>query len=398
MNGPQASMTPDTALYDEVMRNPVGFILRYQELMARMDGGVASPAMESVGDPPAKAEAIEVSRSTTTVKVSRERRSSEIEFIGKVDAPKDYFPTPETVEFFALCEEYRQHKGRVVGLVKGDHGTGKTISVHEYAARKGLPLLRIDCSAIRDTEKWFGERALEGGETVFHPSSLMRALEKGNCVVLLDEITRAQDSSLLNPLMPLLDFSGRTHVQALGRDVRLGSGIAVFMTMNEGRGYTGVRDKADIALVDRTQFVLHTRYPTLDEETEIVVRAVGLDEKHARSLVQVANSVRAEQFGAHGASGRYWSIRMTLVAAEALVLGGGAALRYAVSNYYAPDGEGASAVTREKVVSALAAQFGNLATIPPLRRTVVEEKAEARPRRRRVAAVQEQPVAEGIAP
>jgi len=243
-----------------------------------------------------------------------------------------------------------------------------------------------------------GERGMRLSAGQRQRLSIARMLLKDPRLVLLDEVTRVQDSSLLNPLMPLLDFSGRTHVQALGRDVRLGTGIAVFMTMNEGRGYTGVRDRADIALVDRTQFVLHTRYPTIDEETEIIVRGVGIGEAVAKRLVQVANSVRAEQFGAHGASGRFWSIRMSLVAAEALALGGGPALRYAVSNYYAPEGDGTAAVSREKVVSALAAQFGDLSTLGPIPRTVVEEKAAPAPRRRRAAAAQAQPAEEGVTP
>jgi hypothetical protein len=375
----------DQGLYDEALRNPVAFIRKYQELLNQVGNAATapSPALESVTPPPSRAEVVEVSRERTEVKVSRSEpahRAEDIEFMHKVEMPKDYYPSPETVDYFALCERYREAKGRVIGLIRGDHGTGKTISVHAYASRLGLPLLRIDCSAIRDTEKWFGERSLENGETKFHPSSLMKALEAGNCVVLLDEITRVQDSSLLNPMMPLLDFSGATHIGPLGRDLKIGPKIAVFMTMNEGRGYTGVRDKADIALVDRTQFTLHTRYPTQEEEENIVSRATGLERGMASKLVRVANSVRADQ--AQGVAGaRCWSVRMSLVAAEALMLGGGNALQYAAANYYPAAKAETAGVTREKVMSAIIGQFGKLENITPVG-LKIEETAPVKRRRR----------------
>jgi len=240
--------------------------------------------------------------------------------------------------FSELIEKQRQDNGFVLTMVRGLHGTGKTLSCQYYAFKNNLPFLRVDCSTIRDAEKWFGERHLKDGQTSFTPSVLVNFLEKGNCTIVLDEINRVQDISILNPLLPLFDFSGKVHVAPLRRDVKMGKNIAVFMTLNEGSSYTGVADYLDSALADRVNYSVMFDYPTPEKEKDIVKAEVpGIDEKMLDILVEVANAVRnnakENKFGIRKTT---WSIRNTINAARGLVYTGNnpQSLKYTILNFF----------------------------------------------------------------
>ncbi len=237
-----------------------------------------------------------------------------------------------------LIEKQRRDSGFALTMVRGPHGSGKSLSCQYYAFKNNLPFLRVDCSTIRDPEKWFGERVLKGGSTSFKPSVLVQFLEKGNCVVVLDEVNRVQDIGILNPLLPLFDFSGKVHVSPLGRDVKIGKNVAVFMTLNEGSSYTGVTGMIDTALSNRVNYAMVFDYPSPEQEKKIVKQEVpGVDDKMLDILVEVAGAVRNNAKNSKFAVRKpTWTIRNTINAARGLVYTNNnpKSLRYTILNFF----------------------------------------------------------------
>lgn len=276
-----------------------------------------------------------------TQQAAKEDTADETEsFFFQEKASDPNFVTNDEIEMFhtELVEKQRMKKGFTLTMVRGPHGSGKTLSCQHYAFKNNLPFLRVDCSTIRDPEKWFGERILKDGATSFKPSVFVRFLEKGNCAIVLDEVNRVQEIGILNPLLPLFDFSGKVHVAPLGRDVKIAKNVAIFMTLNEGSSYTGVTDMIDTALSNRVNYTQMFDYPDPEQEKKIVKQEVpGVDDKMLDILIEVAGSVRTSAKNAKFAVRKpTWTIRNTINAARGLVYTNNnpKSLRYTIINFF----------------------------------------------------------------
>ncbi|MBM3303366.1 MAG: AAA family ATPase, partial [Deltaproteobacteria bacterium] len=180
-------------------------------------------------------------------------------------------------------------------MLVGPHGCGKTETALQYAARTGKPLLVMDCAHTREGYLWWGRMHVNNGTTYFKPSDFFKAVEEGNHVILLDELNRV-DSSILSPLMPLLDGRRMTHVPDTDHILKVGPGTVFFATMNEGSQYTGT-SALDAAIQDRFSYRIEVSYLEKAQEVQVITARTGLDKTNASKLVELAQTVRKKAVG-----------------------------------------------------------------------------------------------------
>lgn len=148
---------------------------------------------------------------------------------------------------FGMAANIVNHGDHLNLLLKGPSGYGKTSKLEALGKHLGLPVVIMDCSTVLDTESWFGYQEARDGSTIFIPTSFTEAIERGNAVVILDEVNRVEPI-LGNSLFPVLDHRRRTNIH--GRDIAVGPGVIFGMTINFGIKYAGTH-VMDAALTNR---------------------------------------------------------------------------------------------------------------------------------------------------
>lgn len=133
-------------------------------------------------------------------------------------------------------------------LFTGPKGTGKTKAASVLASMLGVDLFVLNCQSIRDVRETFAERNADEGKTYWSATDFTSAVQRGYCVILLDEVTRAP-GSVQNAFLSLLDNQSRIHIPGFG-DVIPGPNIIWLASANEGAAYSGTA-RLDLALDDR---------------------------------------------------------------------------------------------------------------------------------------------------
>jgi MoxR-like ATPase len=205
--------------------------------------------------------------------------SSDISHIVKVPAidPNFHFPGPEFTKggldgegfvpvrtSFSAASELYKEGGNLNMCFTGPSGVGKTATARQFAAVMGLPFLRVDCSSVRDASAWFGRTRAADGSVFWSPSIFFRAIRGGNCVILLDEINRA-NPAVLNALLSLMDDQGEVVIEDADILLQRGKGVIMISAANIGNQYTGT-NRMDPALFNRQTLVVEFSWP--DENTE----------------------------------------------------------------------------------------------------------------------------------
>jgi hypothetical protein len=161
----------------------------------------------------------------------------------------------QTLSFLAAVAD-REGAGRL--LITGAPGTGKTMAIQQFAARRRRRCFVFNCAVIKSPDDWFGTRELIEGETRFHLSALAYTLLVPYAVLVLDEINRCR-ADLLAPLFDILDERRSFHLRALQTTLPLAHGILLVATANLGESASGTFELPD-ALLDR--FSLRYEMPT----------------------------------------------------------------------------------------------------------------------------------------
>lgn len=187
-------------------------------------------------------------------------------------------------------------------MVVGPSGCGKTEGLQRLGQEFGVPVYKIDCASITNTDKWYGHKEVvateQGPVTEYVRSEHLRWLAAEDCepgIVIYDEINRLP-GPLLNALIPIFDGSQRIWVPDLGIYSTVHPDTMIAATANLGVGYTGTFG-LDIALHDRFNAVLEQTFPPADEEQKILVKRTGIDDERAGKLVQVATQARQKALG-----------------------------------------------------------------------------------------------------
>ena len=240
-------------------------------------------------------------------------------------------------------------------MLVGPHGCGKTETAIQYAARMGKPLLIMDCAHTREGYLWWGRMHVSDGTTYFKPSEFFKAVEEGGYVILLDELNRV-DSSVLSPLMPLLDDRRATHVPDTDHILQVGPGTVFFATMNEGNQYTGT-STLDAAIQDRFSFRVEVDYLDRDAEIGVLMARTGVTNEIAVSLVDMANVIRKKAVGFGSSISNTISTRQLISAANLYTTMGIDALDYTIANHFSADGDANS--ERRQVLQTIQGKFGS---------------------------------------
>ena len=121
----------------------------------------------------------------------------------------------DTLALFSIIEKERKGGRSQNIMLKGPSGCGKTSTAEQYAARHGLPMLKINCALVESAAEWFGRLGTtrSGGmrDIGYIDTPFTRVVEKGNAVILLDEINRT-GKEVVNGLMNLLDHTRAAYI------------------------------------------------------------------------------------------------------------------------------------------------------------------------------------------
>lgn len=197
----------------------------------------------------------------------------------------DGFSVPEEVWRIALRNVFRC----VHTCFYGPTGSGKTHLVRLLSQATGKELMPFNSGEILDAIVTLkGTIRLAQGQTVFVPSRFIRAIQRRNSLILLDEITRIPRDAM-NSLFSLLDWQGFIAVDESDEPtlVKIADGVVFFSTANIGSEYIGT-NPMDRAFKDRW-FLIELGYPKVEDEAQIIA-------ERARIPLEIAMKLAA--FGA----------------------------------------------------------------------------------------------------
>lgn len=170
----------------------------------------------------------------------------------------------------------------------GESGSGKTEFGRGLAKHLGLDFVKINCQSITDPEAWFAERKAQDGTTEIVKTRLANMLDRGECVVLLDEINRIPPD-LANPLMPVLDDS--RHYELAGDLNALGTQIIFILTANIGAEYSGTH-AIDAAFSNRVNATVRFGRLPVDIEREIIKKRFDLPNEDIKDIMMHMDQFR----------------------------------------------------------------------------------------------------------
>jgi MoxR-like ATPase len=173
-------------------------------------------------------------------------------------------------------------------IISGPSGWGKTGFCAPLAKALGMSLEYIDMSLIMETEELYGKREIVENSTTFEFNHFVAAVERGNTVVVLDELNRTYPGAL-NSLFPLLDWRGETVIH--NRKIVVGPRTIFVATRNVGSSYVGTQ-ASDGALVSRFEFGAMVDSIEHEEEVKLLVNRCGISKSVAHNIVRAANAVR----------------------------------------------------------------------------------------------------------
>ena len=212
-------------------------------------------------------------------------------------------------------------------LITGPSGVGKTSISRMFANKMGYDYHRLNCALVTEASEFGGQRAIVDGDTVWEWSAVASAIEKGNVVVVLDELNRAYPNAM-NALFALLDDDRATY---FGREkLAVGPNVVFIATINQGSEYTGTF-QADHALLNRFQVVLEMgSIPDVEEKKVLYSLNEKLSMKDCDDIVRIATALRL------GMDKNLFPIRTTKAVAHLMNSGMShrAAWEYAVVNRF----------------------------------------------------------------
>jgi len=237
------------------------------------------------------------------------------------------------IEFIA---SQAKSKGAANLMIAGPAGCGKSEFAQHIAAVYKMPLLKMNCPNVREARDWFGYKGASNGSTYWKRSQFELAVSTGNCVIMLDEINRA-NTHVTNTLLPLLDDFRASFVEELGSKVKVGPNVIFIGTINIGLQYTGTFT-LDKAFKDRFPVLLEMSYLQPAEEAGLLIHRVGVDKDVAKRLVDLANTIRQKASGIGGGLSHGIGTRQLLAAAEAYLAIGKPGLLCTIATHYTQEG------------------------------------------------------------
>lgn len=179
-------------------------------------------------------------------------------------------------------------------LVVGPSGCGKTTAAIEIAKSLNRPTYIFNFGSTQDPRSALigqNQYSVEKG-TFFKESDFIKALETKDCVIILDELSRAHPEAF-NIILPLLDFRQTMRIEETNREFKIAEGVSFIATANIGLEYTSTRTM-DRALIDR--FIpIEIDFISKDAEADLISNMFAdLKAKDANDIVNFAELIRKE--------------------------------------------------------------------------------------------------------
>ena len=178
----------------------------------------------------------------------------------------------------------------------GDKGTGKSETARQFAARTGRAYTRINFHKYTTADDYAGAVGLENGSTVFKRGDFLTAFTAPSTVILLDEVSNADQGELAT----LNGFLEPNSAVSYGGSVqRRANGVMVFAADNTlGNGdstgrYAGTR-QMNSALVDRFARVIKFDYLNPKDEADALMRHTKCTQELADHVVRLLTLCRAK--------------------------------------------------------------------------------------------------------
>ena len=187
-------------------------------------------------------------------------------------------------------------RGRNI-LLTGPTGTGKSQTAIAVAKAMDRELFYLNLGATQDPRGTLigNTHFSKDAGTYFNESAFVKAIQKPNTVILLDEISRAHPEAW-NILMTVLD-PGQRYLrldEAVNcPTIKVADGVSFIGTANIGTEYTAVR-VMDRALLDRF-LIAEIPFLTPIEECALITQLYPtIDQTIIKNLADIANQTRTE--------------------------------------------------------------------------------------------------------
>lgn len=285
-----------------------------------------------------------------------------------------------------LCYQMADYGKASNVLLTGPAGTGKTVFAEQLAALLGIDYLPVETYLFREARDLFGRFGATPEKGIhWIDSTFTRVLERGYCVIALEEISRA-DPAVANALIPLLDHRRQAYVDDADRLIKVGPCVFFTASANLGSKFLGAGG-IDFAIDTRFGVRAEVDYPSEKTTASIMARKYlpgspaskgkpspfvldfsahplhGLNEGILRALTQtVEETQKLEKTTALSAGtmvDRGISMREVDDAIQWYGLVGPDAPKFTILSRYATGAKGRSA--REEVDNILAAKFAQQA-------------------------------------
>jgi MoxR-like ATPase len=212
----------------------------------------------------------------------------------EVASSHEYVPMPDLLELERVLAIGAQKRPAANVIFVGPSGSGKTDGARDFAARVGLPFVKVDAASMTDPEAWFGTREIIVSDgvavTEYRPSTFVEWVQKP-CVLLIDEVSRVRDEHR-NVLLPLIDHTRAVMNPLTGGVVHRHPMCFIIMAGNIGINFTGT-NAIDPAFWSRSR-VVEFDYLDAVSETRVVVEASGCSDEDAQVFIRFANETRAK--------------------------------------------------------------------------------------------------------
>lgn len=186
-------------------------------------------------------------------------------------------------EIFRRC-----HEQKLAVMLKGPTGCGKTRFVEAMAHRLGRQLIAVACHDDLSASDLVGRFLIKGGATVWQDGPLARAVREG-AICYLDEVVEARQDTVV-VIHSLTDHRRTLSIDKTGEVLVAPPDFQLVISYNPG--YQNVLK--DLKPSTRQRFVsLEFGLPPPEHEVEIVCHESGIDRATARSLVELAQRIRA---------------------------------------------------------------------------------------------------------
>jgi nitric oxide reductase NorQ protein len=173
-------------------------------------------------------------------------------------------------------------------LIKGPTGCGKTRFISHMAAKLGRPLYTVACHDDLTAADLVGRHLIGDGETYWVDGPLTRAVREGG-ICYLDEVVEARKDTTV-VLHPLSDDRRILPIERTGEVLQAPPEFMLVVSYNPGYQnlLKGMKPST------RQRFVsLRFDYPAPAQEEAVVQQETGIESRLARTLVSLAQALRA---------------------------------------------------------------------------------------------------------